>query len=92
LTVRTFDAETAKWTIWWLDGRTPGSLDVPMVGQFVDGVGTFYTKDSFKGMPIVVRFVWRLKSNGNPCWEQAFSSDDGISWETNWTMDFSQLA
>lgn len=24
-------------------------------------------------------------------WEQAFSSDGGITWETNWTMDFSRV-
>lgn len=88
MTVRTFDPVKAKWSIWWLDGRHPGSLDAPMVGEFLDGVGTFYTKDALKGIPIVVRFLWRVKADGTPRWEQAFSADNGMNWETNWTMEF----
>jgi hypothetical protein len=25
-----------------------------------------------------------------PRWEQAFSADDGDTWETNWVMEFSR--
>jgi hypothetical protein len=25
-------------------------------------------------------------------WEQAFSTDDGKTWETNWTMDETRIA
>jgi len=25
-------------------------------------------------------------------WEQAFSADGGVSWETNWTMQFSRTS
>ncbi|MEC5218565.1 hypothetical protein RCH09_003537 [Actimicrobium sp. GrIS 1.19] len=92
ITLRTFDPATAQWAIWWLDGRHPGNLDVPMRGQFVDGVGTFLTKDTFQGKPIMVRFLWQVKPDGTPRWEQAFSSDDGLNWETNWTMNFTKSA
>ena len=27
----------------------------------------------------------------SPRWEQAFSLDEGNSWETNWTMDFTRM-
>src|SRR5688572_7493705 len=27
LTVRAFDPPSGKWSIWWLDGRNPGSID-----------------------------------------------------------------
>ncbi len=92
MTVRTFDPTTHKWSIWWLDGRQPGTLDVPMTGEFTDGVGTFFAKDTYKGTPIVVRFLWQVKPDGTPRWEQAFSADDGKSWETNWTMEFKKAA
>jgi hypothetical protein len=88
MTVRTFDPASQKWSIWWLDGRSPTTLDVPMKGEFIDGVGTFFARDTLRGEPIVVRFLWRVKPDGTPRWEQAFSGDDGKTWETNWTMEF----
>jgi hypothetical protein len=85
-TLRSCDPATGLWSIWWLDGRWPHRLDTPMVGRFVDGVGTFLADDTLDGRPIRVRFLWR--AGETPRWEQAFSVDDGASWETNWTMDF----
>ena len=51
-----------------------------------------FVKDTFKGKPIVVRFLWRVLPDGTPRWEQAFSPDDGTTWETNWTMEFKKAA
>ena len=86
--LRSFDASTGSWAIWWLDGRSPHALDVPVVGSFRDGVGTFYADDRLDGRPIRVRFIWRRNPGSLPTWEQAFSADQGESWETNWTMEF----
>lgn len=90
VTLRSFNPRTGQWSIWWLDGRNPGTLDTPMVGSFENGVGTFYADDRFGGKPIRVRFLWTLPANDRPRWEQAFSIDAGITWETNWLMDFSR--
>jgi hypothetical protein len=79
-----------KRAIWWLDGRSPHQLDVPVVGRFEDGVGTFLADDMFEGRPIKVRFLWTCRDIDNCRWEQAFSEDAGKSWETNWTMDFAR--
>jgi hypothetical protein len=92
VTLRTFDVKTQQWSIWWLDGRNPGSLDTPVVGEFQDGVGTFYANDTLGGRPIRVRFVWSIPSHNTPRWEQAFSADEGRSWETNWSMEFTRQA
>lgn len=93
LTLRTFDAASSQWSIWWLDGRHPGRLDVPMVGGFISGVGHFYADDTLNGQPIRVRFLWTQCSElGHPRWEQAFSVDGGTSWEVNWVMDFTPVA
>lgn len=89
LTLRSFNAATGLWSIWWLDGRHPDRLDVPVVGGFKDGQGCFYADDTLRGQAIRVRFMWTPCSElGQPRWEQAFSSDCGISWEINWVMDF----
>ena len=86
--VRSFDRETASWAIWWLDGRAPHTLDVPVRGRFEQGVGQFYADDQLDGRPIRVRFMWLIGPDGHPRWEQAFSPDGGVNWETNWRMQF----
>lgn len=86
--VRSFDAQTGQWSIWWLDGRFPGQMDVPVVGRFKDAVGTFYAHDTLHGRPIQVRFTWSTGDRSSPRWEQAFSADGGATWETNWIMAF----
>jgi hypothetical protein len=88
IALRSYDRNTKNWSIWWLDGRFPGQIDVPVVGKFIDGVGTFFANDTYQEIPIIVRFVWRQIGVDLLRWEQAFSADEGESWETNWTMDF----
>lgn len=88
---RSYDAELKSWAIWWLDRRNPHHLDVPVVGSFVDQLGIFYAYDTLDGVPIKVRFRWNATNAEAPRWEQAFSVDDGLSWETNWTMEFTRV-
>jgi hypothetical protein len=86
--LRSFDAESHTWAIWWLDGRSPHRLDVPVIGAFSGPTGVFFASDQMDGRPVRIRFIWRTNPSGNPQWEQAFSDDEGTSWETNWTMEF----
>ena len=88
VTLRSFDPLGGLWSIWWLDGRHPHRLDVPVVGGFANGVGEFLADDILNGNPIRVRFRWSLTDAGLPRWEQAFSPDAGASWEVNWVMLF----
>jgi hypothetical protein len=90
--LRAFDPQTRRWAIWWLDARNPHSIDVPVVGGFEGGVGSFYADDSFKGRPIRVCFRWVDTQTASPGWEQAFSPDGGSTWEVNWTMRFERIA
>jgi hypothetical protein len=90
MSIRAYDNATKNWSIWWLDGRNPGSLDVPVVGRFEGDVGIFETRDTFQGRPIVVQFKWIVKDPERPRWEQAFSTDEGKTWELNWVMDFTR--
>ncbi len=89
---RAYDSKTGQWAIWWIDGRNPfGNLDPPVKGRFVDGVGTFYADDTLRGQPIKVRFIWSHITPTSARWEQAFSADDGKTWETNWTQKLQRI-
>jgi hypothetical protein len=84
---RAYDPKTGEWAIWWIDGRNPfGNLDPPVKGRFVNGVGTFYAADTLRGKPIKVRFTWSHITRTSARWEQAYSADDGKTWEANWVQ------
>jgi hypothetical protein len=91
MTLRTWDPDTAEWSIYWLDSRRPGRLTPPVKGRFAKGIGIFHGDDVFDRRPIRVRFVWSRIERDQARWEQAFSRDDGNSWETNWIMDFTRV-
>jgi hypothetical protein len=84
---RAYDSKTGQWAIWWIDGRNPfGNLDPPVKGRFVNGIGTFYADDTLRGKPIKVRFTWSHITQTSARWEQAYSPDEGKTWETNWVQ------
>jgi len=88
--VRLYNRETCRWSIFWSTVGT-GEFGAPTVGSFSDGVGFFYSREDFDGRPIVVRFTWTQKDASTCKWVQAFSADDGQTWEDNWIMDFSRI-
>ncbi len=55
----------------------------PVVGSFENGIGHFFTKDTFKGKPIIMLFRWDARNKERPVWGQAFSADNGQTWEWN---------
>jgi len=46
----------------------------------------FVADDVQEGVPVVCRFRWTVLNPRSARWEQAFSTDGGVTWETNWTM------
>ena len=92
MTVRIFDTEARVWRIYWASDRKTGPLEVPVVGRFTDGRGEFFCDDDYEGTPIRVRFTWSDITATSARWNQAFSSDGGATWETNWYMDHQRFA
>ncbi len=87
--LRLFDQVTGKWSIYWADSSGARLLP-PVVGEFVDGIGEFFGHDKEGDQDVLVRFRWSHDSPDSARWEQAFSTDDGDQWETNWVMSFSR--
>jgi hypothetical protein len=85
-TLRLYNPRTSEWTIHWADTVNPGVLLPPMVGRFRDDCGEFYGDEQVNGRRVLCRFRWFRA----PRWEQAFSDDEGKTWETNWIMTFTR--
>ena len=86
-TLRLYDPSKEEWSIWWSSTRSPGRLDPPVVGRFVNGHGMFECDDVIAGYAVKVRFEWRADTDA-PTWRQSFSYDEGASWKMNWEMTF----
>ncbi len=92
MTLRLYDAVSHQWSLYF--GTEKSGLGTPpQVGHFDDhGVGDFFCADTFEGKPVIVRYRWILRNGEHPRFEQAFSIDNGKTWETNWTCDYIRLA
>jgi hypothetical protein len=89
MTLRLFNPQTKLWSIYWADSHAL-VLDVPQIGSFENRTGEFYARDVFEGKPIIVKFRWDATDAEKPVWSQAFSADEGETWEWNWFMSFSR--
>ncbi len=92
IAVRSFDAASGTWAIWWLASAAPHVMDVPVIGRFEGGDGAFLADETIGGRAVRVRFLWLRTRTDSPRWEQAMSVDGGATWETNWTMEFTRAA
>jgi hypothetical protein len=87
--------EREQWTIHWLDSRRPGRLGPPVRGGFTRGrtdpsaCSTATTRST--AARSACASSGRASRRCGARWEQAFSRDEGNSWETNWYMDFTRL-
>ena len=88
MTVRLFDPKARQWSLYWADSVNGWNWSLPQIGSFKDGRGEFYAHEPFEGRHIFSRYIWSEMTETSCRWEQAFSTDGGRTWETNWIMDF----
>jgi len=89
LTLRLYDPKAKQWSLYWANSAK-GTLEKPMIGEFRDGRGEFFSQEPFEGRMILVRFLWSQITPNSCRWEQAFSADGGKTWETNWIMEMTR--
>jgi hypothetical protein len=80
--LRLFNPSTRLWSIYWADSNS-GTLDPPVVGSFENKIGHFFARDKYRGTPIIMVFRWDVRNPDRPIWSQAFSTDEGKTWEWN---------
>lgn len=89
--LRLYNPATRQWSISWAS-RSQAAIDPPVVGSFHGGRGEFFARNTYQGRPIRERVIWTVIDRDACRWEQAFSADDGTTWETNWIMEFARIA
>ena len=85
--LRLYNQEAKQWTISWANSRD-GTIGVPIAGEFKDGRGDFVDVEEFNGRQIFVRNEFSKITPDSCYFEQAFSGDNGRTWEANWLMTF----
>jgi len=84
ISLRLFEPQRQLWTLNFSNAAA-GTLELPMSGGFNGGRhGVFFGHDTFRGRPILVRFVIDVIDADTAHFEQAFSTDAGATWEVNW--------
>jgi hypothetical protein len=91
LTLRTYNPQTHEWSLYWANSKD-GSIALPQIGEFKNGVGEFYAMDTLNGKSILVRYLWSKTDTGVPHFEQSFSGDGGKTWEVNWITDQTRVS
>ena len=86
LSVRTYDPDTEKWRIHWMDSRTP-RFDSPYVGVLTEDRGEFFREWETPQGKRIGRITFSDITTDSVHWELAVSSDDGNTWRTLWIMD-----
>jgi hypothetical protein len=90
LALRLYNPQTNQWTLNFA-GSSGGGFNVPMFGEFKNGVGVFYDQEQFNDRAILVRFTFAsATSKAGRYDEQAFSNDGGKTWEVNWVNDYTK--
>jgi len=87
MSLRLFSPKTRLWSIYWANNETV-ELDIPQVGSFDNKIGSFFARDTYEQKDIIVQFRWDKSNPNTPVWSQAFSPDNGQTWEWNWYMTF----
>lgn len=90
LALRLYNPQSHQWSLNYANSRE-GTMDLPpTVGEFKDGRGEFYDMEPINGRSTLVRNIWSDISPTACRFEQAFSTDLGKTWETNWISTYTR--
>ena len=87
--LRLYNPHTGLWSIYWLDSEDY-RMEPPVHGGFKNGQGLFIGDDVLRGQKIKVRYRWMDITENSATWDQAYSADNGKTWEVNSIMKFTR--
>lgn len=89
--IRVFDVEKKLWADHWVAAKF-GVVNLPMMGSFKDGVGTFLAEDTIDGKTVVTgRGVWDRITPTSCRWFQSDTKDGGTTWDDTWFMAWTRV-
>lgn len=92
MAVRLFNSDTRLWSVYWMDSSASLQMDTnPVTGSFENGMGKLYSTGIYQGKNIIVLYQWDAVNPHSPKWSQAFSEDNGQTWEWNWEMFLTRI-
>lgn len=86
LNLRLYDRDTHQWNLNFANANA-ALFGVPTIGEFRNGVGTFYDQEPIGGRVVFVRGVWSHITATAAHFEQSISDDGGKTWKINWIAD-----
>ena len=86
LSLRLYNPESHQWSANYSNSAS-GTMSEPVTGEFKNGRGEFFGKDTLNGRVIFVRFIISDITATSCHFEQSFSDDGGKTWEPNWIAD-----
>jgi hypothetical protein len=90
MSLRVYDPVARHWNIHWTNAND-GLVGAPMQGGFAGGRGLFYDHEQLGERTIAVRFIFSDITATTFRLEQAFSPDEGRTWEPNWIATFRRV-
>jgi hypothetical protein len=89
-TLRLFDSTTRLWSIYYAYPANT-TMQNPQVGSFHNHIGWFYARDTWEGKDILIVYRWDRTDPDKPTMCQAFSPDNGNTWEWNYLQSFEKI-
>lgn len=87
-----YNPQAHQWSLNFANSKV-GVLELPpTIGEFKDGRGEFYDQETVNGRAILARITWSDITPDSHNFEQAFSDDNGKTWETNIIARLTRLA
>ncbi len=83
LSLRLYNPQSRQWSLNFASVNG-GVMTEPTIGEFKDGRGEFFSRETLDGRAVFVRFVISDVTPNSCRFEQAFSDDGGKTWEVNW--------
>jgi hypothetical protein len=86
INLRLYDKETRQWNLNFANVEA-AMFGVPTIGEFRNGVGTFYDEEPIGGRQVLVRGMWSHITVTSAHFVQSISDDGGRTWQVNWIAD-----